>query len=117
MRFLDIFFPLCNIKTALTVDKLGLVNVPATRFFQPFAQRPFGLEQLKINRIKNEMTKAARKNGIYHLWWHPHNFGSYQKANLTQLEEVLIHFSLLKQQFEMESKNMSHLASAFLANQ
>ena len=33
------------------------------------------INSLRLNRIKNEIIQAAKAGEIYHLWWHPHNFG------------------------------------------
>jgi len=36
------------------------------------------------------MKFAAENNCIYHLWWHPHNFGNNKNENLQNLERVPI---------------------------
>ena len=110
LRFLDIFLPIFAIQAEVEKLNNGLINLPATRFLQPFAKRPFGLEKLKITRIKKEMTRAARNNKLYHLWWHPHNFGLQIEDNLAQCEEILEHFKNLKLEYGMESISMGRLA-------
>lgn len=52
-----------------------MIEIPASRFFRPFKNNEKIIQRLKLNRIKNEMTFAAKKGRNYHLWWHPHNFG------------------------------------------
>ncbi len=57
------------------VDVAGLCNIPATRFLRPYVPRLRRLEPLRLRRITTAMTRAARSGGLFHLWWHPHNFG------------------------------------------
>ena len=39
--------------------------------------RPYGFfKKLKMKRIKAQMTYAAKNDKLFHLWWHPHNFGN-----------------------------------------
>ena len=63
----------------------GLVNIPGSRFLRPYTPVLKFLEFLKIRRIKKSMTYAAKNKLMYHLWWHPHNFGSFQKENMKNL--------------------------------
>ena len=113
-RFLDTFFKLNRSATKIEIYNTKLVNIPASRFFQPFTKRPIWLEKRKINRIKNEMTTAAKKNELYHLWWHPHNFGVNIEENIAQLEEILLHYQELNREGLMVSKNMSEIADEYL---
>ena len=69
---------------------------------------------LKVRRIKHDLTEAAKKGRLYHLWWHPHNFALKPEASLAQLSEVLYHFKKLRQQYGFESYSM-HEVSNILA--
>ncbi len=113
LRYLDTFFKICTIDSTIIYADDSLLNIPASRFLQPFNNRPFGLERLKLNRIKSEMTQASEKKSIYHLWWHPHNFGKFIPENLTQLEEILIHYAKLNKEGKMASLNMQNIAHEF----
>jgi peptidoglycan/xylan/chitin deacetylase (PgdA/CDA1 family) len=84
----------------------GLLLLPASRFLRPYSKNEKFLQRIKLNRVKKEMTKAAKNNEIYHLWWHPHNFGSSTKENLFYLEAILIHFSNLRNKYNFQSKSM-----------
>jgi hypothetical protein len=54
--------------------------------------------------------KHAAKNGlVYHLWWHPHNFGIHQEQNLHVLKNVLDYFGQLAQEYGMVSRSMGEL--------
>jgi peptidoglycan/xylan/chitin deacetylase (PgdA/CDA1 family) len=108
-RYADTFFKICTIDSKIQNDENSLINIPASRFFQPFNNRLLGFERLKLNRIKNEMTAAAEKECIYHLWWHPHNFGKHISENLLQLEEILIHYRNLNKKGKMISLNMQNI--------
>ena len=90
------------------------INIPASRLLRRTSVG-WGancLANFQLNRVKSEMTHAARKGLMYHLWWHPHNFGADPDLNLNILQEVIRHFRLLHSQYGMESKNMAD----FIAN-
>jgi hypothetical protein len=55
------------------------------------------------------MLEAARTDGIYHLWWHPHNFGQRTEANLKNLERLLKYFHVLNQKYGMKSLSMKEV--------
>ncbi|MBC42546.1 MAG: polysaccharide deacetylase [Pusillimonas sp.] len=87
--------------------KQGVLLQPASRFLRPISKRfPF-LNNLRINRIKKEMTFAAENNEIYHLWWHPHNFALEPKSALEELEEILKHYKYLYNKFKFKSLSMN----------
>ena len=52
------------------------------------------------------MTRAAKENKNYHLWWHPHNVGEDISNNRIQLMEIIHHFKFLKEKYNFESLNM-----------
>ena len=82
----------------------GLINVPSSRFLRPANKNIF--ESLKIKRILNAMTDAAKSNSGFHLWWHPHNFGKNQEECFSGLLKILDHFEILKERYGMLSLNM-----------
>ena len=55
------------------------------------------------------MSYAAKNNQIYHLWWHPHNFGMNTKENFDTLNKILDHYSQLNQKYNFTSLTMSEL--------
>lgn len=83
--------------------------LPASRLFRSSYKYFNFLNKIKVNNIKKEMSLAAKKGEIYHLWWHPHNFGNNPKKNLHDLREILDHFDNLQHKYGMLSKNMSTL--------
>ena len=88
-----------------------IMNIPASRFLRPYSRRLFFLEGLKISRIKKEMKYAARHNEIYHLWWHPHNFGGDLKKNFELVEKIFKFYKELNEEYGMQSMTMSELYS------
>jgi hypothetical protein len=69
------------------VFKSGL-NIPASRILRPYREGSL-FNHVRIGRIKKELEAAIERGEIYHLWWHPHNFGNYPKENLRILEDLL----------------------------
>lgn len=57
------------------------------------------------------LSYAAKHGRAYHLWWHPHNFGTNLNENITTLEQVLEHFDHLRQTHGMQSMSMSECAN------
>jgi peptidoglycan/xylan/chitin deacetylase (PgdA/CDA1 family) len=90
----------------------GLVDVPATRFLRPWTPALSRLEPLKLMRIRNEMRQAAASGGLFHLWWHPHNFGRHPVQNLASLDRVLDVFDELRGSCGMQSQTMAEAAQA-----
>jgi len=116
VRLLDSYFPIIPISNPLPrVGQSGVpVNIAASRFFRPYSTSLFFLERMKIRRIKKEMYRAAKRGELYHLWWHPHNFGQNTQRNMEQLEELLDWFLYLNRQFGMQSASMTELATHVL---
>jgi hypothetical protein len=116
VRLLDTYFPLIKITnpSLLEMNTEAPVNIAASRFLRPYSSKLFFLEGLKMKRIKGEMYQAAVANEIYHLWWHPHNFGKFTKQNMEQLEELLDWYTFLNKQFGMVSASMTELATHVL---
>lgn len=107
----DAYFPFDMKSYELREIRVNLelpIEQKASRFYRPVEGNTF-LRRLKLNRIKTEMTTAARNNRIYHLWWHPHNFGDQPEKSLTDLREILHHFDNLKKAYNFKSLNMGEL--------
>lgn len=87
------------------------INLPSSRFLRPYNSRFTALDGLKLRRITKAMDRAAREGKLYHLWWHPHNFGRDLERNIAFLERVLAHYNTLQAEYGMESLTMSELAN------
>lgn len=97
-------YPLDNLR-----QNSGLpLEQKSSRFLRPVEENDL-LRKLKLKRIKKEMDLAAKKNEIYHLWWHPHNFGEHPEKSLQDLKEILYHFDRLRNKYHFSSKNMAEI--------
>ena len=88
-----------------------LTDVPASRFLRPYSRNLRVLDKLRLRRIYSDMNFAAEKNQLYHLWWHPHNFGINLRENMEFLEEILKHFKTLNAKFGFESLTMEQITT------
>jgi|APFre7841882724_1041349.scaffolds.fasta_scaffold33885_1 peptidoglycan/xylan/chitin deacetylase (PgdA/CDA1 family) len=86
-------------------------NIPASRFLYPCSPKLKMLQFLRMKRIFSDMKYAAENNEVYHLWWHPHNFGSHSGENIQMLTEILEYFSYLRNTYGMKSYSMGELAA------
>ncbi|MFA6057940.1 MAG: polysaccharide deacetylase family protein [Taibaiella sp.] len=80
--------------------------LPASRFLRAYSEKEKMVHNIKLSRIKKEMTYAAQNGLSYHLWWHPHNFGYFLEKNLIFLEQILKHYQMLNEKFGFESNSM-----------
>jgi len=106
LRLLDSYFSILPSSYGTEVY-LGLVCTIGSRFLRPY-KNSF-LNYFMLRRIVKEMRFAARNNLIYHLWWHPHNFGSNAKLNLRNLEILLKEYKQLKKEFNFQSVSMEEI--------
>ena len=86
-----------------------LVDIPSSRFLRPFSKKLAFLDGLRLRRIKRAMTYAAKNNKMFHLWWHPHNFGINQDENFSFLTKILEHYRELNHKYQFQSINMLEL--------
>lgn len=114
VKFADSYLPLTgNHISAMPENKneRQLVNIPASKFLRSSSKYPL-LDRLQINRVKSGMLGAAKTNGVFHLWWHPHNFGQHTEANLNNLEELLKYYQTLNQKYGLRSMSMKDLGGS-----
>lgn len=90
----------------IRIDKLP-INVPASRMLRPYMHALRFLEPLRLRRIKKEMLYAAKHHELYHLWWHPHNFGENMEQNFSFLEKVLKCYKKCHEDYGMQAMTMS----------
>ena len=112
LRLLDAYF-LISSHNAYSPDELvtgGVVNVPSSRFLRPYVPSLARLEGLRARRIESDLDYAACKNLVYHLWWHPHNFGVSLRQNVVTLRRVLDRFARLRERYGLRSVTMGELA-------
>ena len=108
-RLGDAYLPLAGAHDHEPAVVHGMVEVSASRFLRAMSiVDPLRLPRLR--RITLAMEAAARRRTLFHLWWHPHNFGVNLSDNLSFLREVLDHFRALQEQYGMRSMNMAEVA-------
>jgi peptidoglycan/xylan/chitin deacetylase (PgdA/CDA1 family) len=115
-RLLDNYCPVSSGLSAalpLNGDELP-IDVPASRFLRGYSPMLRAFEPLRLLRIKDEMTEAAKRGRLYHLWWHPHDFGANIQVNLRFLRRILDHYRTLRLAYGMESVNMGEAAAKSL---
>lgn len=114
-RGLDAYFPIGKKNTfslaALKKNKGLPVCIPASRLLRPYNPKEWILNEFKIRRIKSEMSRAASRGEVYHLWWHPHNFGNYPEQSMHALQDILNHFDYCRKRWKMQSLNMGEIVS------
>lgn len=118
IRLLDAYFNLSGYNTYDLKDciKEKPFNFPASRFLRPYSNKLAFLDRLRLRRIKNAMDDAAINNRIFHLWWHPHNFGANTNENNGFLAEILKHYTILNERHGMKSLNMGEICNLIEAN-
>jgi hypothetical protein len=89
----------------------GLCDVRSSMFLRPYSQQRKSFESLRLRRIGGGIRAAAEQRGIFHLWWHPHNFGVNTNENLDFLRKVLETFSSCRQTHGMRSLSMIDVAA------
>lgn len=85
------------------------MNLRASRMLRPYSPKLAFLDGLRLRHMKNEMLHAAKTGEIYHIWWHPHNFGANMEQNLAFLEKVLMCYKDCLDKHGMQSCTMQEL--------
>ena len=110
-RLLDHYVNLTGSNGFLPGEEAGLVNCPSSRFLRPVHPYLERLEGLRLRRIKNAMAAAARAGESFHLWWHPHNFGTRLQENLANLEALLRFHVALRDRYGVVPLTMGEVAA------
>lgn len=112
LRLIDMYVNLFGYQTysPSSINDNSLFNIKGSRQLKPVSTSLKLLERRRLKRILNSMTYAAKKAEIYHLWWHPHNFGAQLQENLAFLKEILEHYHYLEKRYNFQSINMKNLA-------
>lgn len=112
-RLADAYLPIGGPHDCKPALADGLVNIPSSRYLRPMRNEPMS-EWLRLKRITSAMETAARRKTVFHLWWHPHNFGVGLEGNLTFLRKILDQFRLLQDRYGMRSLTMGEVADEVL---
>jgi hypothetical protein len=112
-RLLDSYVPVDGRNTVPwrdIVQTSGLCDVRASCFLRPYDPRLRGLEALRLRRIAAGMRHAAEHGELFHLWWHPHNFGKHTDENISMLCAILAEYARCCERWNMQSLSMAEAA-------
>lgn len=117
-RSADCFFPMGN-RASYSLEEVNYlpeepVILPASRILRPYSNSYSFLNTVRLQRILKEMEKAAQLNEVYHLWWHPHNFGNNPEASIKELKRLIAQIEGLRGDYGMQSLNMLELGNLVL---
>jgi hypothetical protein len=85
-------------------------NLPSSRQLRSHGQSWSFLNSAKKKRICKAMEHAAKQGEIFHLWWHPEDFGNNVVERIQFLESILRHYQKLKLQYNMQSLTMAEVS-------
>ena len=117
LRILDSYINVTGFNTyklKRTYPNRNLVNLPSSRLLRVYNKKLKALEPLKLSRIKNAMRHAAKRGELFHLWWHPHNFGMDMDENFDNLEDIFKEYARLHDKYDFESDTMAGLSEKIL---
>ncbi len=112
-RLLDHYVPVSGSRSVPweeVAEPTGLYNVRGSMFLRPWSPKLQMYDAWRLRRICAGLKEAAIGGGIFHLWWHPHNFGADIERNLNFLRLILQAFRQLREQYGMRSLSMSGVA-------
>lgn len=110
-RLLDAYFNIGGYTSYKFIPAHNQIqNIPASRFLRPYIPKLAFADGLRLKRIKKEMLHAAQFGEVYHIWWHPHNFGDNMCENLKFLEQIMIYFDFCNKKYGMISNTMKELS-------
>ena len=112
LRLIDSYFNLSgqNCYSWSELSSAYPINIPSSRFLRPYSNKLKYLDSLRLRRIVSGLEYAASNNLVYHLWWHPHNFGINLAKNLRFLEQILQTYQQLNARYQLQSLNMEEIA-------
>ena len=118
-RLLDSYINIGG-NTDISYDNTDLtqkpMNIRASRFIRPYSAGLRFFEGLRFRRIRKEMLHAARHGKLYHIWWHPHNYGMNIDENLRFLERILEVYQDCHNRYGMQSFTMEEFRNHLINN-
>jgi hypothetical protein len=115
VRLVDAYLNLSGANGLRPVAHGDMVNVSSSRFLRPWSARLAALEPLRLRRILGAMRHTARRGEVFHLWFHPHNFGIEQDRNFAVMERIAIEAVRLRDRHGWPSLTMAEAARRTLA--
>jgi peptidoglycan/xylan/chitin deacetylase (PgdA/CDA1 family) len=116
VRLVDAYVRVCRDASISPQSLSGdPIDIPGSRFLRACRGLPESLDALRLRRLRGEMTRAAKLGRVYHLWWHPHNFGVHTDENLAFLERLLVHARRLHDEYGFRSATMAEISERHAA--
>ena len=114
-KFLNSFLMLTGYNTygLQSINNKTPINIPESMFYRSYMGSNI-FESLKLRRVLRAMEYAAKSGKVFHLWWHPHNFGRDVEKNLFALEVILKKYVQLNKKYKMISLNLSEITRIVL---
>ncbi|MBN1610322.1 MAG: polysaccharide deacetylase family protein [Polyangiaceae bacterium] len=112
LRLLDAHLPITGTQAyplTSVPDGRGLYNVRAGHLLRP-ASGAGPHVQMRLSRIIRAMRRAAETRQVFHLWWHPHNFGVRRPEKVAFLRKILDASIPLRKALGFESLTMAEVA-------
>ena len=118
LRLADAYLPITghNCYSLKELKSSFPINIPSSRFLRPHSNILNSLDPLKLRRITKDLDYAAQEGLVYHLWWHPHNFGVDLARNIDFLRQILKHYQSLNHKYNMRSLNMGEVAQECISS-
>jgi len=111
VRLIDSYFE-TNARPAYAIKRSdGMVNVPASLFLRPYSRQLGFAESFKLERILGAMRRAAQSGSLFHLWFHPHNFGVDQDENFWLMSKIAAEAVRLRDRYGWPTLNMAEAAA------
>lgn len=112
VRKLDDLVPLTGTRCVYDeeIDGTTPVNVPATRRLRAVGGSDL-LEVLQRQRIFAELDRAARRGGLFHLWWRDRDFAGEPSRMLARLEAILERVAGWRRLGRLESLTMHEVVA------
>ncbi len=112
LRLLDAYLPVPGAsRRPRTRAGAWPVDVTGDRYLRPWSHARRVLEPLRERRLVAELRRAARAGEVFHLWWHPEDFGLHLSENLAVLGRLLDRFRGLRDRTGMETLTMAEVAA------
>jgi len=121
-RTADAYIQVGTIRTTYPLSSIPVVpgeplQLPASRFMRPWQPKYEFANKMQLRRLCQELRSAAVRKEVYHLWWHPENFGDYPEQNLNNLKVLLQQYKKCKEKYGMTSWNMGEYVDHLCAKQ
>lgn len=92
----------------------GMIELPGSQILRPndgyWTYTPPGSQ---VERAKKGLDRAVERGEIFHLWFHPFNFGSDPEAHLDVFERILAYAAELRRTDGLEIKSINDACRDF----